>query len=434
MDAVRAYKAGALRPAITAIWVSIVFDLIEKYRELEGLGDAEAKRFLSDWDTASSNQAVDKLLKMERGILLHAREKFELLDSISFRDLDRLRDDRHLCAHPAFSGEAQLFEPPPELVRLHLVNAVNLLLSQRPVQGKTILEEFSKDLLSPGFPALPQHTANYIEQKYLVRMRNSMVKNLALILAKSILKGTPEEWGRVRQKVLRSLDAISQRRAELWPEIQAELLRLIEDGDYQEKINSLPLLVIFPSLASQIREATVITVREALSNDEVVRSLPPSAFAAVSIDAFRDHFAKAFASLDSEGAGLALQESPALEYWPESLSRYRGAKSFRGAERLFEIFIAPFRGVVRRAHMDDLLDVIGSNGQIYDASGTPELLLDWLRVSPFETPSYDAVTRLADALLRVGLYHRYSDIWSYMKEFGWNPPPEAAVESDDFPF
>ena len=45
---------------------------------------------------------------------------------IAGRQLERLREDRHLCAHPAFSAEALLFEPTPELVRMHLVNAVDL--------------------------------------------------------------------------------------------------------------------------------------------------------------------------------------------------------------------------------------------------------------------------------------------------------------------
>ncbi|ELR02491.1 hypothetical protein GMDG_08819 [Pseudogymnoascus destructans 20631-21] len=38
LDAVRAYKAGALRAALTAAWVAIAYDLIAKYRELSAQG------------------------------------------------------------------------------------------------------------------------------------------------------------------------------------------------------------------------------------------------------------------------------------------------------------------------------------------------------------------------------------------------------------
>ena len=46
LDAVRSYKAGALRPALTSAWVALVYDLIAKYRELSALGDAAATTFI----------------------------------------------------------------------------------------------------------------------------------------------------------------------------------------------------------------------------------------------------------------------------------------------------------------------------------------------------------------------------------------------------
>ena len=39
LDAVKAYKAGALRGALTSTWVALVYDLIAKYRELSAMGD-----------------------------------------------------------------------------------------------------------------------------------------------------------------------------------------------------------------------------------------------------------------------------------------------------------------------------------------------------------------------------------------------------------
>ena len=45
-DALKAYRAGAFRAAIASTWVAVAYDLIRKYRELEGLGDQEAHAFL----------------------------------------------------------------------------------------------------------------------------------------------------------------------------------------------------------------------------------------------------------------------------------------------------------------------------------------------------------------------------------------------------
>ena len=115
LDAVRAYKAGALRASLTAAWVAIAYDLIAKYRELSAMGDAAATTFLQSWDNATAISDIRQLLQLEGKILEDAANNTQAISQIAGRQLERLREDRHLCAHPAFSAEALLFEPTPEL-------------------------------------------------------------------------------------------------------------------------------------------------------------------------------------------------------------------------------------------------------------------------------------------------------------------------------
>ena len=88
------------------------------------MGDAAATAFLNTWDNATKSGDIPKLLQLEGGILEDATANTQVVNRLARTHLDRLREDRHLCAHPAFSAEADLFEPSHELVRLHLVNAV----------------------------------------------------------------------------------------------------------------------------------------------------------------------------------------------------------------------------------------------------------------------------------------------------------------------
>lgn len=55
LDAFKAYKAGALRGALTSAWVALAYDLIAKYRELSALGDTAAAAFLQAWDNATNS-------------------------------------------------------------------------------------------------------------------------------------------------------------------------------------------------------------------------------------------------------------------------------------------------------------------------------------------------------------------------------------------
>lgn len=53
LDAIKVYKAGALRAALSSAWVAVVYDLILKYRELDAMGDAAATDYLLQWDKAT---------------------------------------------------------------------------------------------------------------------------------------------------------------------------------------------------------------------------------------------------------------------------------------------------------------------------------------------------------------------------------------------
>jgi hypothetical protein len=63
-----------------------------------------------------------------------------VIDAMGLRALKRLYEDRHVSAHPAFATEDDLYEPSDELARAHMAAAVELVLAQRPVQGRGIFE------------------------------------------------------------------------------------------------------------------------------------------------------------------------------------------------------------------------------------------------------------------------------------------------------
>ncbi|MEO3775462.1 hypothetical protein ABGB16_01145 [Micromonospora sp. B11E3] len=122
-EAVRAYQAGAFRPAIVATWVAVALDLVNKIREIAGTGEGEARDFVEGLDRAITSGNVEHVAKVERDLLHLCRDKFELLSDREVDELERLRKDRHVCAHPAFVRPDEVFEPTPELVRVHLGTA-----------------------------------------------------------------------------------------------------------------------------------------------------------------------------------------------------------------------------------------------------------------------------------------------------------------------
>lgn len=130
-EAVGAYRAGSYRAAIVTTWIGVLFDFIFKLRELSAEDDADAKKLVEEFDLARTNNDKDAAMKLERGVLDHCESTFEFVSKQERIDLQRLLDDRNRCAHPAWRGEDERFDPPAELARTHMRAAVDILLSRR---------------------------------------------------------------------------------------------------------------------------------------------------------------------------------------------------------------------------------------------------------------------------------------------------------------
>jgi hypothetical protein len=428
-DALRCFRAGAFRSAVAATWVTVAYDLIAKYRELSTLGDAEAQKFILDWDRARATNQTSRLLELERTLLTHAHEKMAIIDAITVRAMTRLYEDRHLCAHPAFATQDDLYEPPADLVRAHMSSAVDALLSQQPVQGRGIFEAFSADIQSAGFPSTPQLVADYVEQKYLRKMRPNIVRNFGIVLAKSVVRNIPSEWAAERGKVLLSLFTLQSRAIVTWPDLEAEIVRLIDDDEPGSRPRAIMTLSQFPHLVSRLAQPALIALRQTCASADAVRN-SPEVFAASEVAEFRETLIARFVALEDGDAASVLSAAAPHALWPSALERFAQAGSFRGAEARFDQFVAPFVPVLTDDDLSAVIRAIGDNSQIWDAAGIPSRLTTLLRAVAPRRPSEDAASELYRGISRWSR-KSYEDVWGHMEQAGWGRPAVKQVENED---
>lgn len=157
-EAVLCYKAGAYRSTIVNTWIAVVFDLIDKIRELALAGDQVAQGITTRYEAylaqidAGNDQGVKSALEFERTVLNTCRQQFQFFNHQQIRDLERLREDRHQCAHPSFQRPGEPFRPVAEHARMHLRAAVEHVLSQPPVQGRAAIASVLAVVDSQYFP------------------------------------------------------------------------------------------------------------------------------------------------------------------------------------------------------------------------------------------------------------------------------------------
>ena len=176
------HRSGAYRAAIVATWIAVVFDLVDKIRELALSGDPNAKVLEQQYETylqqieQGNEQGIKSTLQFERDILTTCKKDLQLFDQQQFRDLERLREDRHRCAHPSFQEVGQPYHPSAEQARLHLRNAVVHVLAQAPLQGRSAITALRILVSSTYFPTDTVLALTQLESSPLNKPSDALVR------------------------------------------------------------------------------------------------------------------------------------------------------------------------------------------------------------------------------------------------------------------
>lgn len=188
-EAVASYRAGAFRACIVMTWITVVYDIIDKLRELDLAGDNNAHQTITDFDNIVHTADLAAALAFERKLLNVAKDSFSLLSDVEHVALTRLQEDRNRCAHPSFFSPGDVYRPTPELARSHLRSAVEYLLRHPPVQGKAALDRLLIEIRSDYFPSTREEAVKVLRGGPLVRARPALVRNLLIVLLKDLLTG-----------------------------------------------------------------------------------------------------------------------------------------------------------------------------------------------------------------------------------------------------
>ncbi|MBU9576750.1 hypothetical protein QZM92_27800 [Burkholderia multivorans] len=204
----------------------MVFDLVDKIREIGATGDLAAQQTIAMFDKARREHDVRASLSFEKDLLSLARDKFEFISPIEFIDLSRLADDRNRCAHPSQVSDTEVFEAMPELARLHIVNAVKYVLSKPAAQGKVALDRVLADLDSRFFPSKFEDVKVFLNAGPLAKPRESLLKNYLSVIVKDLIKIGDISLERI-QRAEFALFVLRDMHPEPWNRLIPEILTTI---------------------------------------------------------------------------------------------------------------------------------------------------------------------------------------------------------------
>lgn len=376
-EAIIAYRAGAYRAAVISAWVAVCYDIVAKIRELAANGDPNAGSFIGNFDLQVQKRNIPKMLEIEDGLLDTAKKDFELINDHEHEDLHRLKKDRALCAHPAFSGAEVLFQPTPELVRTHIVHVIFHVLCVPPVQGKSAIDSVMAAIESLAFPSSRDAVFHFLNGRYLARAKDALLRNLTIVLLKRLLREDVAD----PQKILHSLQALFRTNAKIYRETVADKLPQLFDVAYDEGFGRVFLLLATePEVWEYLQEHQKLAVTSYLSNlptIELAESLSAKyhVFRCLDVLPLQEVLLEFFGRLSSRGQIEAIASDPHPLLSRNAVQLFATAGSYRYAELLGEKVLLPMAPVLSAADVCAVLEKARTNEDICYAGGMEEILV-----------------------------------------------------------
>ena len=219
-EAVSCYRAGAYRACIVMTWIAVVYDIVDKLRELKISGDAKATALynkhvaIQDAVRRGDPDALKQSQSFERTILIRVTEDCEFLTRQELHDLERLYEDRHRCAHPSMNDPEESYCPTAEQARLHLRNSVHHILQQAPAQGTAAIEAVMAAVASQYFPTTLEDARRQLVAGPLAKPRPKLVREVMQRLIDSMFN--PEVNAPQRRRFAAAINAIHNMHPVQW--------------------------------------------------------------------------------------------------------------------------------------------------------------------------------------------------------------------------
>lgn len=437
-ESVTCLRSGATRASVIATWVAVQYDILSKARELAAQGEPAAQRLVAEFDAARNAGNVPRLQKLEAELLSRACNELSLITFREHEDLKRLAQDRNHCAHPAFESDLELFDPSPELARVHIVSAANALFARAPVQGRTALRRLTSDLVQASYPSYTDDAVRYLQERYYKSAKPSVARSLVHAAIKHVLSAPAPELEPHNRRVVDVIEAAHAHNAFTFGEHSRDLWsRLIPECSEARlpvalhAIGRVPMLWIYTPAAPQIRLRAAIAQADWEDNqwDLALTTLGISELAQVVVETL--------SGKPKHVQLRAIAAHPHARFCDMAIQIFSESAGFRSAESNASSLLMPYSALFDADQVSRVVLAADKNGQIWLASQMPELLCEFFDSTIKSLPDTAGAWRtfMTNRLDRSDDetdHYAYPELRQRLATAGlW--PPEAPAEDDEEP-
>lgn len=426
-EAYRTYVTGAARASILLTWGAVCADLIEKISRMAEDGDGgavEVARKLQEARSGGDTQRGVSIMQEVERTLLETAERLELLDFVEKRGLERLREDRHLCAHPSLRPLGELVVPSSEYARAHLAASLEALLIHPPLQGRKVVDRFQEHLADPSFAS----SAEFLSHAFFDQVKPAARRRIVDLAAKhAVLElESPEPPGAIElaNRMAACLSAFADRDRDLVREAVTKATQRLGQQPTDLLLRTLGRLGDLDVFWGAIDQPTRAQIRHRVEQMQLPAGpfgeLPPetaSVLALVSVDDIRKDFPvleSKFVQLSTWHRATVISQRPSpyfAAYLAKILEEVRG---YRGAESVTAQAVLPCAPFLTVDQLRDVLSAWAENDQCRRAGGMLGYAIALYSATPHLLPAgrevwINFLSRVRE-LEPEPSYYRYDDV------------------------
>ncbi|MGW7312677.1 hypothetical protein [Streptomyces sp. NPDC054865] len=425
-DAYRCHSTGTPRAAIVATWTAVCADIIHKLYQLAEDGDGTAAEIVKRIEAARSTadaEAVKAMQQVESKLLQNALE-LELIDFVEHRQLERLQQDRHLCAHPSLRPLGDVFAPSGEYARAHLVAALDALLVHPPTQGRKAFARYTAHVSDPSFVG----HADYLVQMFAQRVKSSAWKQILGIATKHAMLEleVPEDIG-ITASVAADrhalcLIAFAQHDRDAVRQAVTKAMSSFNGLSIDHQLKTIARLGTFDVFVDALDETVCHQIGTFVEREPIPRADTGllkisniSLLALAGLDAVRTRIPALgvkFAQLHPTQQAIVI-ERQASAYFTDSLAPIlASASSWRGAERLAEMTLIRCAHLIQPHQLDGILTAWTENPRCREATGMTDLAVTlWTHATQLQShPAWTAFVKRVRELAEDPQWFQYEEL------------------------
>lgn len=380
-EVISSYNNENFRSAIVMLYSTVISDLIIKLQDLRDAdGDEKATKILSEIEekrNSKSQNGTQYDSSWERDIVTKIAKDTELIESHVKIKIDHLHDIRNLCSHPALTSEFELYQPTKEETIAFIKELYQEILVKPPFYIGNVLDKLTDDLImqKENFRDDYDTLKFYLEKRYFYRMSDKMFIKVFKTLWKFVFMRDENqqciENRDINLKCIRVM--LSLRKDLLFNEIKSDESYNDFSPNHEKCELLVDLFVSIPNLYNQF---------SALLKDTFETILPdlPARKNVLSWYIYNDFYEyynwlindeeinweKGFSRSTVETLKkFFLDNGMEVEWIDYSIKHFSKSFSFDSADSRFNLIVSPLLDKINKFQLDDLLNAINDNNQIY---------------------------------------------------------------------